>query len=103
MKKLYIQIQPRRSPGLDAEEAVDRLRNLGATAVVKRGEDVVPYINVLFRAADVKVLWEALQEQLRADPALAGCSIVCSEGERSWDDYRLLHHFDPRERLDEVE
>ena len=71
-------------------------------AAVSRGEDDGPYINVDFRPADVGALWPAVREQVRADPELAACSIVCCVGEWGWDDYRLLHHFDPSERLDEV-
>lgn len=102
MKRLHVQIQPARSPRLDAEAVVARLQALAA-AVVSRGEDGSPYTNVDFRTADVRVLWAAVQDQLRADPALAASAIVCCEGERGWDDYRLLHHFDPAVPLDEVE
>jgi hypothetical protein len=101
MKRLHIQIQPARTPGLDADAAVARLTTL-AEAVVTRGEEAGPYINVSFRPADVGALWSAVQDQVRADPALAASSIVCCEGEHGWDDYRLLHHFDPSEPLDEV-
>jgi hypothetical protein len=59
-------------------------------------------VNVDFRPADLRVLWPAVREELRADPRLAACSIVCCEGERGWDDYRLLHHSDPSEPQDEV-
>jgi hypothetical protein len=102
MKRLHIQIQPARSPGLDAETAVARLQTLAA-ATVSRGEDNGPYINVNFRPAEVRLLWRAVREQVRADAALAASAIVCCEGEHGWDDYRLLHHFDPSEPLDEVE
>jgi hypothetical protein len=80
---------------------VDRLRDL-APAVISRGKDASRYINVGFRPADVRVLWPAVRELVRSDPELAACSIVCCEGEWGWDDYRLLHHFDPSELLDEV-
>jgi hypothetical protein len=101
MKRLHIQIQSARSPGLDVDMAVARLQILSA-AVVSRGVDDGPYINVDYRPADVRALWAAVREQVRADPALASSAIVCCEGERGWDDYLLLHHYDPAERLDDV-
>ena len=73
-----------------------------APATVTRGDDNGPYINVRFRSADVGAVWAAVREQLRADPPLAQCSMACCEGDRGWDDYRLLHHFDPSVPLDEV-
>jgi hypothetical protein len=101
MKRLHIQLQPARSPGLDADAVASVLQAL-APAVVTRGEDEGPYINIDFRPTDVGVLWAAVRERVRADPALAASAIVCCEGKRGWDDYRLLHHFDPAEPLDEV-
>ena len=33
-------------------------------------------------------------------PGLAAAAIIVCEGEHGWDDYLLLHHFDPAEPLD---
>ena len=63
----------------------------------------VPWLYIGFKAADPAGLWAAIQEQFRADPELAGAAIVVCQGEHGWDDYLLLHHFDPSESLDEVE
>lgn len=101
MKRLHIQLQPGRSPELDADAAAGRLQAL-APAVVTSGEDAGPYINIDFRPTDIGPLWTAVREQVRADPLLAACVIVCCEGASGWDDYLLLHHFDPAEPLDEV-
>lgn len=102
MKLLHVQIQPARSPGLDADAAVACLQSL-ATASVTRGEDSGPYINVDFLPADVRALWPAVREKIQSDPELAACSIVCCEGEMGWDDYLLLHHFDPSQPLDDLD
>jgi hypothetical protein len=101
LKQLCIQIQTAHSPGLDADVVIARLQAL-ATAVVTRGEDAGPCINIDFQPADVRSLWAAVREQVHADPALAACAIICCEGAKGWDDYRLLHHFDSAEPLDEV-
>jgi hypothetical protein len=102
MKSLHVQIQPARSPGWDAEPAVSRLQALGESRV-RRGDEGGPYINVDLRSADVRGLWSAVRAVIRADSALAACSMVCCEGEYGWDDYLLLHHFDATEPLDELE
>ena len=101
MRRLHIQIQPVRSPGWDVNVAVTRLRALRGASVV-RGEDDGPSINVDCQPADVRALWAEVREQLRADAGLAASAIVCCEGEHGWDDYLLLHHFDPSEPLDEL-
>jgi hypothetical protein len=101
MKRLHVQIQPARSPGLDTDAAIARLHSL-ANAVVSRGEDAGSYINVDFRPADVRELWFAVRGQLHEDPELAASSIVCCEGERGWDDFLLLHHYDSAEPLDDI-
>jgi hypothetical protein len=101
VNSLKVQLQPARSPGLDAEAAVARLQAV-APATVTRGEDDGPYINVGFRSTDIGAVWAAVREQFRADPPLAQCSMAFCEGAWGWDDYRLLHHFDPAEPLDEV-
>jgi hypothetical protein len=102
MKLLNIQLQPARSPGLDARAAVGRLRSLAATSRISEGEDGGLYINIGFEAADPTGLWAAIRDQLRADPALAEAAIVVCQGERGWDDYLLLYHFDLTEPVDEM-
>ena len=59
-------------------------------------------INVDFASDDVHGLWSVLLEQWQTDSALAECSIVCCEGDNGWDDYLLLHHFDPAVAIDEM-
>lgn len=73
MKRLHIQLQPGRSPGLDAESVVARLQAL-ATATVSRGEDGGSYINVDFCPADLRSLWAAVRELIRTEPGLAAGS-----------------------------
>lgn len=102
MRRLNIQLQHTRSPGLDASAVVGQLRSLVAGASVRRGEDDGSYIDIGFEAADPIELWAAIREQLRTSPALAAAAIVVCQGERGWDDYLLLHHFDPSEPLDEL-
>jgi len=98
---LHVQIQPSRSPDLDIEEVVNRLLAL-APATVSRGDDAGRYVNVDFNPAEARGLWSAVEGQILTDQGLAGFSIVCCTGENGWDDYLLLHHYDPSEPLDEL-
>jgi hypothetical protein len=102
VKRLHIQIQPNRSPGLDATQAVAHLHRLGDDVRVTRGEDRGPYLNIDFATANISALWAAIREQLRAMPEVARAAIVVCEGQQGWDDYLLLHHFDPAEPLDQL-
>jgi hypothetical protein len=102
MRRMNIQLQPARSPGLDVAAAVVQLCGLASSSSVSAGEDEGPYINVGFEAADPAGLWAAIREQFRADHALAGAAIVVCQGDYGWDDYLLLHHFDPAEPLDKL-
>ncbi|MCE9560744.1 MAG: hypothetical protein K8U57_01690 [Planctomycetes bacterium] len=100
MKQLHIQLQPGRSPELDLAEAVAKLRSVMNGARVTEGEDDVRYVNVDFWTGDPSGLWESLQKLVQSVPGLARAAIVVCEGEHGWDDYLLLHHFDPHEAVD---
>lgn len=109
MTDFCIQIHTDRAPGIDlaavhaACAALARDKALvRCFAVIEKG--CVGHINLMFATTQPKALWEALQKTLFDGSALGDAirrsSMVMCEGERSWDDYRLLHHFDPAERLD---
>ena len=66
------------------------------------GLDRGRYVNVAFATDDLKALWSALREEMLGVPRLAEAAIVCCEGEHGWDDYLLLHHFDPTEPIDQL-
>jgi hypothetical protein len=102
MKRLHIQIQATRSPSLDVAKAVVRLSQLATGVRVSEGVDNGPYLNVDFKADDLSGLWASVREELRAVPGLAGAAIVICQGEHGWDDYLLLHHFNPSEPLDQL-
>jgi hypothetical protein len=104
VKTIRVQVQPARSPGLAVADAVVRLtqtaKRVGALVRVIEGVDGVEYVNVDFGAESPASLWAAVRAELQAVPGLAGAAIVCCEGQRGWDDYLLLHHFDPTVPLD---
>ena len=58
------------------------------------------YVNVDFRTEDILSLWGSVQKVLKSTNGMAKAAIVVCEGENGWDDYLLLHHFNPDETLD---
>jgi hypothetical protein len=70
---------------------------------ISEGEDCGRYVTVALQAADAIGLWAAIRERLHADAALSRAAMVVCQGERGWDDYLLLHHFDPSQVLDKLE
>lgn len=103
-KRIAIQLQPARSRELDVAGAVALLTEVGEQFAVKprvtEGFDNERYINVDFATTDVIGLSTALLKAVRSTRTLAASAIVCSEGKAGWDDYLLLHHFDPSVPLD---
>ena len=98
---VHVQIQPDRALGLDVEAALNALQGVAAGRVT-HGEDDGRYINVDFRVRDVGQCWAAIRQLLHSQEQLASCSLVCCEGRRGWDDYLLLHHFDPNEPTEDL-
>jgi hypothetical protein len=110
VKAISIQVQPHRAPGLGIDGVRKTMEHVAATSpLVERhhfdeGHDKGHYFNFTFGTRNLKALWKLLHEQLYADPAhghlVARSSIATCEGPHGWDDYLLLHHFDPEQRCD---
>jgi len=105
---LIVQVQPDRAPALDLDAVLALLTSAAELAdaelEITEGEDDGPYLTCDFRTRDLGRLWEILQGQVfwgRAiGPSLAMSSIVTCQGNRGWDDYLLLHHYDRAQALD---
>jgi hypothetical protein len=95
-------LQPDRSPELNLSEAIARLARLADDVRVTEGEDERRYVSVDFKTTDLPGLWSAIRAVVQSLSGLAGAAIIVCEGEHGWDDYLLLHHFDPSEKLDEL-
>ena len=71
---------------------------------VSTGDDGGRFINVCFSTGSLAPLWRELQRSfLRGGVEHGACSkatIVTCEGSSGWDDYLLLHHFDPSQTVD---
>ena len=110
VRTICVQVQPKQSPGLDMG-AVALLMMQIANSIdtprftLVRGRKNA-WINFLFEAKPLRPVWSELQSvalrHRRLGAALRQSSIVTAEGSRGWDNYRLLHHFDGRERLDRI-
>ena len=104
MREIHVQLQPDLVPDLVEADTVARLEQIGrATGAEVRttaGFDEGRYVNLDFAPLDAAALWNAIRMELESVPALARIAIVCCHGEHGWDDYSLLHHYDPAESLD---
>ena len=110
MKKLSVQIQSDLVTDIDAENIVELLMPLAKdTSLVQEshvtsGSDDGRYINIDFQTSDAPRLWQAIQSTLcltseKKLPISSAIMVVC-EGENSWNDYLLLHHFDESKAID---
>ena len=100
MKQLHVQIQSTRSPDLDASDAINQVTCIATDVRVTEGDDDGPYVNLDFRTEDILFLWKSVRKVLHSTTGLARAAIVICEGENGWDDYLLLHHFNPHETRD---
>ena len=101
---LSVQIQPHRSD-IDMQavgaafETILRTSELIDGHSFERGEDEGEYSNYSFSTSSLSGLWSLISSSIYSNPdlgpAISACSIVTCEGSRGWDDYLLLHHFDP--------
>lgn len=63
------------------------------------GGDGAAYVNLMFDVTRPRDLWDALWRELYQSPSfgaqLQQASMAMCQGRQGWDDYRLLHHYDP--------
>lgn len=102
LKRIHVQIQPNRCKDLNVDLAIERLRNLSENVKVSEGDDNGPYVNIDYQTDSLLNLWTSIRNELNKNIRLAEAAMVICEGQRGYDDYLLLHHFDPSEELDEL-
>ena len=98
-RRIHIQLQPALLTQLDVSIASQRLSDCVPSFSVTACEGD-GFINFNAECADIEATWMLIKETLGAVPDLATATIVVCEGDNGWDDYLLLHHFDPREDVD---
>lgn len=112
MKTLCIQVQPNRAADIDMArvralgEMVSSDKHLVLRFAIVDGEENGAYSDLMFETTEPQKLWRLLQEKLYNDKkigaALSQSSMAMCEGSDGWNDYLLLYHFDPSEKLDEI-
>ncbi len=112
MRSLSIQVQPNRSAGMDMTEVFAAFQAIAdTTELVKHhafdnGDDQGPYFNFTFGTTDAKRLWQIVRERFYSSGEIANhmrqSSMAMCSSEAGWDDYLLLHHYDPAVDLDDA-
>ncbi|MFG6429834.1 hypothetical protein [Roseateles sp. LYH14W] len=109
LDQICIQVQLSRAPGLDAarlgavSETIARRTGGCRGFEMAQGDDDGAYLNLLFATESLRETWHGLREELLGSDEFGealrtACICVCT-GSEGWDDYLLLHHFDPDEPL----
>jgi hypothetical protein len=84
--------------------AIASMQELVESHSFTSGEDHGPYFSFTFGTLHALRLWEVIQTQLYENATfghhLRCSSIATCSGEDGWNDYLLLFHFDPEEKLD---
>ena len=109
MRTLHVQLQPDVAPDVDVPSLRDLLVGLAGNPLVQdfecvEGDDDGRYISFNYQSPDHAALWRELCSLLHgvAEPArqLRASTIIACEGSDGWDNYLLLHHFNPTVPLD---
>jgi hypothetical protein len=112
MRTLSVQFQPRRSRRLSSARVLTLFaRSVAGDPLVRgfevqKGDDHGPYVNFHFlcRNRSLTHIWNLVKRRALMHRSLGASlrrgTIVTCEGSRGWDNYRLLHHFDPTVPLD---
>lgn len=111
MRLCNVQLQPQRAPSLAIPQirrvmgAVTRVAGAARSLHMIAGYDRGPYLNFTYATDDPAKLWSAIQSKILGDRGvgsrIAAASIITCQGDRGWDNYLLLHHFDHRVKVDD--
>ncbi len=106
MRSLLIQIQPDRSPTINMEALTELFQSIAASSMWVRGHsfdsgfDGGRYYNFRFNTDQPAALWALIQERIFHAPGhqqqMAEAAMALCSGERGWDDYLQLYHWDPK-------
>lgn len=111
MRTLSVQFQPRRSSELNPGRISELMLRIALdtdvrTFSIERSHARNSYVNFLFVSMTVGRTWRAVQRIALNHRTLGKLirisTIVTCQGTRGWDNYRLLHHCDPKLRLDKL-
>lgn len=74
----------------------------GKTCEVFCDKHTFDFISAPLDDEQIQQWWALLQAAIKKDTELGKTLIVTAEGHSGWDDYQLLHHFDPQEPVDNL-
>ena len=110
LAELHVQVQPALAPALDLDllratfDAIGKTEPSVLRSKIEDGDDDGPYLNLMFKTSDLAQLWQVVQRELYGHPSfgelLRSSSMTLCTGDTGWDDYLLLHHFNPAFELD---
>lgn len=107
MHFISIQIQPEFLPSFDRQDFLARVRGAGRSPEIdefeQRGQH---YLQFTFFTERPKQLWQDLQAALYLSgdysSIISPISIAICESESEPDSFLVLHHFDKREKIDQL-
>jgi hypothetical protein len=108
--QICLQVQMSLAPGLNPDslkEASERIAK--ATSGIRgigffEGDEDGKYLNITFAVESPASAWQELKSKLLESElfgsSLRKCAMVVCTGNDGWNDYLLLHHYDPTVGLD---
>lgn len=106
LKCLSIQLQPELDDSHSEVEVIASVKALGCFPEVDVIDEGERYVNLNFFSEQMPAVWQKLQSGLLNDGSLGSwvrkVAVIVCEGEQGWDDYLLLSHPDPDEKLDSL-
>lgn len=110
MRAINIQVQPDRVPNMNLDEVKAAFVSLSESDLVEEYDfsedaDKGRYLNFTYGTNDAASLWKEIKSSIFENETLSDevsrCSMAMCSSEEGWDDYLLLHHFDPSVTLDD--
>ncbi len=111
--ELQIQVHPDLVPELDLQLLRAQVEAIGSSEPsvlrfkIDEGEDQGRYLNLAFKTTDRAALWRAVEARLYEHPQLGRLlrlsSMTLCTGDEGWDDYLVLHHFNPEIEPDDID
>jgi hypothetical protein len=103
MKTISIQVQLERDVRFNENQLLPSLQELGFNPDVKDGhDDEGRYINYYIDTNDLSDTWQKIRTKIISNQAVANSCIVICQGDHGWEDLLFLHHYDPKEQLDDL-
>lgn len=102
-KKICIQIRPDREVSLDVKIIESSLLEIDIQSKVSEGNDNGRYINYIIETNNLVLAWTSIKFKLIGNSLIANTAIITCEGNYGWDDYLLLHHYDKKEIIDDLQ